>query len=338
MDYPGCGTCGLTCAHVVLNPMEMKHLAPKRDNDMDLEFAPTGQTVYQPDSSQESYAVGKVVKAIYREGGGGESGIDIAVFHILQRYPFLGDFPDFKDGSRTPISYDSGKTADISRLGFSDVCKFGSMTDLTSGSVVMDAATLSVRTYEKYTVSNDYDVKLHNLIEIRPKTDISSFAEQGDSGALVFCEGENKQLLCVGVVEGGTSNNTCVIIPISPILEQLNLMSLKSFEINRIEQKIIHTGQSLNEQLNQNLRSTYNALDTRITESERTTDARITRSERTTNELIGRSEQAIERRMVQMEQNLHQLVQQESARTVTEVGNLLQNFMLQMSQSSQPKK
>lgn len=314
VDYFGYGTCGLTCAHVVLDPTGMNSLASKEKDDMALGISLTDQIVYQPDKSLESNAIGNVVKAIYREGGNGESGIDLAVFHILQRYPMFGDFPDLEDGSSANVSYDSGKVADILRLGSCKVFKYGAATYLTSGEVVLDSSTLSVRTYETFEVNNDYNIKLHNLLEIRPDASFPEFAKEGDSGALVYCVGENNEPICVGVVEGGTGNNSCVVIPILPILEQLNLTSLKSFPNSITERKMMQMGQSLAEQFTQILRSACSLLETRISK----TDARITSSEC-----------AMEIKLNQIEQNLRSVIEQERAKTVAEINQLLQGFVLQ---------
>jgi hypothetical protein len=96
VDYQGFGTCGITCAHVLLNPRDMNSLSPSTENMMDYGFSALGQTVYQPDNTQERHAIGKVLKAIYKQGGGGESGMDIALVKIDQRYPQFGDFPSLE--------------------------------------------------------------------------------------------------------------------------------------------------------------------------------------------------------------------------------------------------
>lgn len=97
IDYHGYGTCGLTCAHVLLQETEIKNLAPEGEDKMELGYTATGHSVCQPFSApSQNNAVGKIVKAIFHEGGGGKSGIDIAVFQIEQRTPNLGEFPTLK--------------------------------------------------------------------------------------------------------------------------------------------------------------------------------------------------------------------------------------------------
>lgn len=146
----------------------------------------------------------------------------------------------------------------------------------------MDTNTLSVRTYQPYIYNEDYEIILHNLLEIRTTVGHSSFAEPGDSGALVFCTGENNELCCVGVVEGGTKHKTCVVMPITPILQQLNLVSLKCFDKNRMlehfERQIGESFAQLKNEIIQTsntIHSAYSSLETRISQNEQITQTAL---------------------------------------------------------------
>lgn len=129
-------------------------------------------------------------------------------------------------------------------MKFGAVTKFGAATDFTRGTVSMDGPNLSVKAiYENIELFKDFKITLHNLIEVKtadisPTGELLPFAQPGDSGALVFCKGEEDELFCVGIVEGGTTSGTCFIMPIAPVLEELKLSGLKSFEKHRIFEHI----------------------------------------------------------------------------------------------------
>lgn len=259
LNYHGFGTCGITCAHVLLTPGEMKSLNPDAvELKVNFDFT-MDQTVYQPIRSEDSEhcALGRGVKAVYKPGGHGESGIDVAVFQIDRRYPVAGDFPLREDGSPCVMSYDSGKIADFSsRLGPGDVIKYGAVSHLTNGKVISLANIVSVKAFEKLDINNQYDLTLHNLLEIITTDNTRPFADPGDSGALVFCRGENNDLFCVGMVEGGTSQKTTVVVPIAAILQELNVHKLKSFHKTRVSQRFEH------------IESRLSVIEQRINESE----------------------------------------------------------------------
>lgn len=264
LNYHGFGTCGITCAHVLLTPGEMKSLNPdavQLNANCDPTNITMDQTVYQPDPLEkyckEHCALGRGVKSVYKPGGHGESGIDVAVFQIDRRYPVAGDFPLCEDGSRCVMTYDSGKIAEFSsRLGLGHVIKFGARSHMTNGKVISLANSVSVKAFEKLNINNEYEITLHNLLEIITTDNTIPFAGHGDSGALVFCGGENDDLFCVGMIEGGTAQNTTVVVPIVPILQELNVHKLKSFHKTRVSQRF------------EQIESRLSVIEQRINESE----------------------------------------------------------------------
>lgn len=80
-----------------------------------------------------------------------------------------------------------------------------------------------------------------------PNDQAPPFANHGDSGALVFCKGEANKLFCVGMLEGITSDNTIAVIPITTILQNLNVPGLKCFENNKMEKDISEMKGSINQ-------------------------------------------------------------------------------------------
>jgi hypothetical protein len=89
----------------------------------------------------------------------------------------------------------------------------------------------AVKNLDSYPLASGYAViKLFKQIEVKTHTHDLAFADRGDSGALVFLAENNSQYSCLGIVEGGTTYGTVVVTPIVPILEELKVHCLKSFE------------------------------------------------------------------------------------------------------------
>ena len=53
----------------------------------------------------------------------------------------------------------------------------------------------------------------------------SPFASSGDSGSLVFILNEEEELVCIGMVIGGTSYQTAIVTPIEAVLDAFGLQS-----------------------------------------------------------------------------------------------------------------
>jgi hypothetical protein len=168
------------------------------------------------------------------------------------------------------MRYDSGKTAGATRLGFGGVSKFGAGTGERKGTVLFNAPVMSVKHYprDKFSIGDKYELRLHNLLEVKActvssKMKILPFAGPRDSGALVFCEGEAKDLYCVGMIEGGITAGTCAVMPIAPILQHLQIPAMKSFERNKLEQKV--------DKDFEDMRSSFNQVINAIRQKNRTT-------------------------------------------------------------------
>ncbi|XP_045169699.2 uncharacterized protein LOC123532349 [Mercenaria mercenaria] len=246
IEYPGYGLCGLTCAHVLLDSTEMRGLTNDPRGTKEWRSPSSNEYVFQPENDvalASRYGVdlfvGRLVKAVYRKGGGGQSGMDIALFQVERRYPNSGEFPHLQDGSRTEMKFCSGLSVGCSRLKCGAVRKFGATSDKTDGTVVMEAPSLSVKYYRTWEHLSDFKMVLHNLLEVKTLSVSAQgervpFADFGDSGALVFCDGHDGEMLCVGVVEGGISTDTVAVMPIMPILNELNVPGFKNFELEKM--------------------------------------------------------------------------------------------------------
>lgn len=89
VDHPEHGVCCITCGHVLYSPMGGLRGFENGVRDFgDHEHV----AVYQP-ISKGSPEFGIVKKVVYREGGNGTAGVDVALVKIFHRIPINGDFP-----------------------------------------------------------------------------------------------------------------------------------------------------------------------------------------------------------------------------------------------------
>ncbi|XP_060603964.1 uncharacterized protein LOC132756836 isoform X2 [Ruditapes philippinarum] len=253
LECRGYGLCGLTCAHVLLDSSEMIALINNPNGIMNWQHPPSDNNVYQPNSDVNTQAAathdhfaGKLIKAVYQKGGFGKTGIEVALFQVEKRYPLSGHFPTLQDGTTSEMQFHRGKVAGFSRLRFGRVKKFGAATDTTDGTIVMEAPILSVKYCKDFQYSGDYQMILHNLLEVKtlsvtPQGGIVPFADSGDSGALVFCDGNDGEMLCVGIIEGGITAGTVVVMPIMPILDILKVKDFTNFELENTKHEVENT-------------------------------------------------------------------------------------------------
>ncbi|XP_060605435.1 uncharacterized protein LOC132757952 [Ruditapes philippinarum] len=242
IDHPQFGICGLTCAHVLLKRWEMTQLKTLHGGTLKWPLHEMSKNVYQPADKQS--VLGHTVQVIYKEGSDENCGMELALFRITDRHPKSPSFP-YETGSNvaTSIKYDSWRMCSTHRLNKKDdahVIKFGSKTELSHGIIKFD--TISVKTLEACIGHENVSIKLLKQIEVKAQSNGIPFAKNGDSGAPVFVVEENSQNKCIGIVEGGTSYGTVVVTPIVPILAELDVPCLKSFdtekELSNIQNKI----------------------------------------------------------------------------------------------------
>ncbi|XP_053378818.1 uncharacterized protein LOC128548329 [Mercenaria mercenaria] len=232
VQHPKYGLCGFTCAHALLHHSELEEL---KDMGGILHWPYFGEleAISQPEKALNE--IGRLVQAVYKEGVNGGTGVEVALFQVEKRYPIDGDFPSSQTQASQDLRFDSGTTYGCSRLNADAIVKFGYKTNKTFGKFLMKQGTTCVRTQKhKLKVQTDFEVILYNQLEVRSIPDSSGrttdFAYFGDSGSLVFMKGEDDEYVCVGMLEGGTSDGTAVVTPITPILELLDVSKLKSFK------------------------------------------------------------------------------------------------------------
>jgi hypothetical protein len=128
----------------------------------------------------------------------------------------------FVSGTNIPNTFETGKTCGVSRALEKDLFKFGCKSDLTQSRFYSTPICVN----KPFVFDNGFPIRLLNQLEIAG----GEFAKKGDSGSLVFCKGMSEDFECIGMVEGGTSYNTCIVSPIQSILAALKVSCLKEFE------------------------------------------------------------------------------------------------------------
>ncbi|XP_060604833.1 uncharacterized protein LOC132757540 [Ruditapes philippinarum] len=191
--------------------------------------------VYQP-ADKRSVLGHTLFQVIYKKGSDENYGMDVALFKITDRHPKSPSFPDETgSNSATSIKYDSWRMCSTDRLNKKEdakVIKFGSKTELRHGIIKFD--TTSVKSLDASSLVHGYaPIQLFKQIEVKAPENGIPFADNGDSGAPVFVVEKNSQNKCIGIVEGGTSYGTVVVTPIVPILAELDVPCLKSFDTER---------------------------------------------------------------------------------------------------------
>ncbi|XP_053390958.1 uncharacterized protein LOC128553801 [Mercenaria mercenaria] len=250
IDHPQYGVCGLTCAHVLLSPWDLIRLKSVHNGTFNWPLHDMQRTVYQP--ANQTNDIGHTVQLVYKEGSENCSGMEVALFKLTNRYPKSSDVPDASvtvaSTTAMNINYEHWRICSAERLNsrMKHVIKFGSKTELRAG--IIEFGTMAVKELNSYPLATGYfSIKLHKQIEVRPQNTSFAFADKGDSGSLVFLVGDNSsEHTCIGIVEGGTSYGTVVVSPIVPILDELKVSSLKSFDsantLSEIHGKIENVG------------------------------------------------------------------------------------------------
>ncbi|XP_053378529.1 uncharacterized protein LOC123527103 [Mercenaria mercenaria] len=258
IDHPEYNLCGLTCAHVLLFPWGLEKVKRNENGTLRWPSFKPHDIVYQPADSNE--AIGQIVQVIYQEGGNNSCGLEVALFQIDQRQPIAGNFPTMRNaGGDEESLFDSGKSCGFSHIGDDEAIKFGPVTDKTTGRFELETHTTCVRTISEYWDYDQFRITLNNQLCVK-STDSNGqpkpFAAKGDSGSLVFIKDSCGELVSVGIVEGGTSYGATIVTPIKPILQRIGVHSIKSFEKEKIEQKLDNIDnrlQSITEYLEQKL-------------------------------------------------------------------------------------
>ncbi|XP_053384866.1 uncharacterized protein LOC123537134 [Mercenaria mercenaria] len=221
LDHPSFGLCGLTCAHVVVSGDEME----KIKNLGCISLMENDKQVFQP-VDHRALSFGRVVSAVYTEGGNGRIGMEVALFEIFDRHPVDGSFPTSKNyrdigfDDSNPMVFGTGKVCKRSNIRKrSEVYKYGISTEVTRGSLGLLGSV--VRTTEMSGRSEALEYRLHNQIPVL-RIDGKDFALPGDSGALVFFDDNFGDSVAIGVVEGGQNNGIVFVTPLYDILSALD--------------------------------------------------------------------------------------------------------------------
>ncbi|XP_052809595.1 uncharacterized protein LOC128238059 [Mya arenaria] len=263
IDHPEYGMCGLTSGHMCLDRAEYEACV-KHDGRLMLQQWPEGtrgRGIYQPAKLQNGDEVGQLVEVLYKVGGHLESGFDVALFQIEQKYPADGIFPAEKiDDQCHDVAYKfkSGNVCGVSRTADKPLWKFGRSTGSTTGKALFKTPITAVKEVRLLWKTHDkFEIMLLNQFAVSPLgTDQNKkFANYGDSGALVFIDKDIDDLTCVGMVAGGEVGSSIAIIsPICPILKHINVTKFHSF---------YNTPRQNSEAL-QRLETMYSQLDQRM--------------------------------------------------------------------------
>ena len=103
-----------------------------------------------------------------------------------------------------------------------DVIKVGSQSGLTRGSLYLTETFVRVSNRDMILPGGD-KVEFYNQMEIQSHAGSKAFFELGDSGSLVFMPLKDNELHCIGLAIGKTSYSSCLVTPISAVLERLGL-------------------------------------------------------------------------------------------------------------------
>jgi hypothetical protein len=147
------------------------------------------------------------------------------------------------------------------------VIKYGAETGISRGKIHSDMTTLNSK-------HGNLTFALRNQIEIYGE----AFAKPGDSGALVFHCHENFPVSVIGLIEGGTNFDTCLVTPICAILKSIGLsppLQMKAFEsvpyeiqkLDNMEQRICHLEKS-----SESLKSDVKEIKTKLTQQDQKLD------------------------------------------------------------------
>ncbi|XP_053408298.1 uncharacterized protein LOC123560067 [Mercenaria mercenaria] len=229
----------LTSAHTFMSPADMGKLK-ECGKFCDLGLGNDIETfeAHQP-VVEGSRSFGTGVRAVYKEGGNGETGVEAVVIKVQDRFPVSGEFPACPRRRNPGIDrpkFSTGKICnreEVNRLIRSKtltVVKFGCSSGWTRGSFRFSAG--AARLSNMVGSIHSFGILLHNQFEIENIGE-TQFAEFGDSGALVFTD-ENNELSVTGIVEGGTPGVKYVtpICDVFSALELQNVQSTKEFTLH----------------------------------------------------------------------------------------------------------
>ncbi|XP_045208642.1 uncharacterized protein LOC123560535 [Mercenaria mercenaria] len=214
---------GITCAHVVFGNEKLKWILEHGYTEIN-----SDELVYQPVSDP----FGTAVVALYKEGGNGIPGMEIALIKINQdRLPTDGTFPDDSEyaaagfGPDRPFVFCSGKVWESeSRLQYPVVYKYGCESKLTTGICRVNGASVRTHVFKANILGSE--LVLHDQIEIQ-SLGACPFAKLGDSGALIFTNEQIPgELSALGIFEG-QMENVFTATPICAVLGELRRITNK---------------------------------------------------------------------------------------------------------------
>ncbi|XP_056002635.1 uncharacterized protein LOC125659834 isoform X2 [Ostrea edulis] len=167
--------------------------------------------------------------------------VDASLIRLTDRVPQRGLFADLKANDLAELGftleklpeYSKGATRDYrkeQKNRMNSCIKCGTGSGLTRGLLRLNGLAGRCRdtTFSLTNPPSQSQSTYLSQLEI-VGTPQKAFAAAGDSGALVFqvdppaTEDGDDQLVCIGMVVGGTSYYTTVVTPIEPVLEALNV-------------------------------------------------------------------------------------------------------------------
>ncbi|XP_053390142.1 uncharacterized protein LOC128553055 [Mercenaria mercenaria] len=224
----------LTSAHTFMSSADMGKLKQfGKFCDLGLGNAIKTFEAHQP-VVEGSRPFGTGVRAVYKEGGNGETGVEAVVVKVQDRFPVSGEFPACPHRRNPGIDrpkFSTGKIynrEEVNRLIRSKtltVVKFGCSSGWTRGSFRFSAG--AARLSNMVASIHSFGILLHNQFEIENIGE-TQFAEFGDSGALVFTD-ENNELSVIGIVEGGTPG----VIYVTPICDVFSALELQNVQCTK---------------------------------------------------------------------------------------------------------
>ncbi|WAR16106.1 hypothetical protein MAR_030700 [Mya arenaria] len=271
-EHPSLGLCGITSAHAVLKPKELKQCM----EDGRFPANKEGE-IYQIKTCNDLFNIGRLVMAFYAEGNDQDAGVELAVFVIdssLSSEQISVSFEGInRQGQPATFSFETGKSLG-SAYFYPDYhcCKYGSATTFTSGEISSDFDNDGLLSIKEMKFDELKPLVLHKQYEIAPLAENMPFADFGDSGAFVYCWRSTCDLVCVGMIVGGTSNGTTVVTPINSVLKQLGVPKLKNFKKLKNEQLLKHLDAKVDrlESKFDTMQSGINQLLHRLNQSSRT--------------------------------------------------------------------
>ncbi|XP_062602796.1 uncharacterized protein LOC134264521 [Saccostrea cucullata] len=177
--------------------------------------------------------------------------IDAALVRITSRKPTRGLFAGMNEQQLKESGYSLEMLPEYDNAAIRDfrqeqtnrwnTCvKFGASTGLTRGTLCLNGICVKW-TDDFITLGNlnsVCDILYFKQLQIQGHQNLS-FAQPGDSGALVFQvdsdDTNGQRLVCIGMVVGGTSDNKTVVTPIVPILNALKVQMHQFNTINMDE-------------------------------------------------------------------------------------------------------